>query len=176
MLPGEAVPIGERGQRRFDRAFGRAMHIEHGAQVHHVEHVQPKVAQAVMHRTRQVCGREHRLPRDGITAHRADLGGDAQLVAVRVQDCFVDVLAEGADAGIRYEERLEQGMVAVPIGSRVQSGLRPPRRQPTWTVVAAWCIPARTTPARGASARRQTIEAAVGESVCGPCASPAAQR
>jgi DNA-binding transcriptional LysR family regulator len=32
----------------------------------------------------------------------------------------VDVLAAGCDAGIRYEERLEQDMIAVPIGPRVQ--------------------------------------------------------
>ena len=28
----------------------------------------------------------------------------------------VDVLAAGCDAGIRYDERLEQDMIAVPIG------------------------------------------------------------
>jgi len=39
---------------------------------------------------------------------------------VVAEDRFVDVLAEGADAGIRYEERLEQDMIAVPIGPRVQ--------------------------------------------------------
>jgi DNA-binding transcriptional LysR family regulator len=39
---------------------------------------------------------------------------------VTVDDAFVDVLAAGADAGIRYEERLEQDMIAVPIGPRVQ--------------------------------------------------------
>jgi len=32
----------------------------------------------------------------------------------------VDILASGADAGIRYEERLEQDMIAVPIGPREQ--------------------------------------------------------
>ena len=32
----------------------------------------------------------------------------------------VDVLAAGADAGIRYEEMLEQDMIAIPIGPRVQ--------------------------------------------------------
>ena len=37
-----------------------------------------------------------------------------------VDDDFVDVLAAGCDAGIRYEERLEQDMIAVPIGPRVQ--------------------------------------------------------
>jgi DNA-binding transcriptional LysR family regulator len=33
---------------------------------------------------------------------------------------FVDVLAAGSDAGIRYEERLDQDMIAVPIGPRLQ--------------------------------------------------------
>jgi DNA-binding transcriptional LysR family regulator len=33
---------------------------------------------------------------------------------------FVDVLAADCDAGIRYEERLEQDMIAVPIGPRRQ--------------------------------------------------------
>jgi DNA-binding transcriptional LysR family regulator len=35
-------------------------------------------------------------------------------------DSFIDVLAAGFDAGIRYDERLEQDMIAVPIGQRVQ--------------------------------------------------------
>jgi DNA-binding transcriptional LysR family regulator len=39
---------------------------------------------------------------------------------VIAEDSFVDVLAAGCDAGIRYDERLEQDMVAVPIGPRVQ--------------------------------------------------------
>ncbi|MGV6872384.1 LysR family transcriptional regulator [Pseudochelatococcus sp. B33] len=39
---------------------------------------------------------------------------------VIAEDSFVDVLASGCDAGIRYEERLEQDMIAVPIGPRVQ--------------------------------------------------------
>jgi DNA-binding transcriptional LysR family regulator len=33
---------------------------------------------------------------------------------------FVDLQAAGCDAGIRYEERLEQDMIAVPIGPREQ--------------------------------------------------------
>src|ERR1700722_16364938 len=37
-----------------------------------------------------------------------------------VEDSFVDVLAAGCDAGIRYDERLEQDMIAVPIGPRIQ--------------------------------------------------------
>lgn len=33
---------------------------------------------------------------------------------------FVDIIAAGCDAGIRYDERLEQDMIAVPIGPRLQ--------------------------------------------------------
>ncbi|EKU83916.1 DNA-binding transcriptional LysR family regulator [Massilia sp. UYP32] len=39
---------------------------------------------------------------------------------VVAEESFVDVLAAGCDAGIRYEERLEQDMIAVPIGPRTQ--------------------------------------------------------
>jgi DNA-binding transcriptional LysR family regulator len=39
---------------------------------------------------------------------------------VMADENFVDVLAAGCDAGIRYEERLELDMVALPIGPRVQ--------------------------------------------------------
>jgi DNA-binding transcriptional LysR family regulator len=39
---------------------------------------------------------------------------------VIVEESFVDVLASGCDAGVRYDERLEQDMIAVPIGPRVQ--------------------------------------------------------
>jgi DNA-binding transcriptional LysR family regulator len=41
----------------------------------------------------------------------------AEIVA---DDAFVDMVASGCDAGIRYDERLEQDMIAVPIGPRVQ--------------------------------------------------------
>jgi DNA-binding transcriptional LysR family regulator len=36
------------------------------------------------------------------------------------EDNLVDVVAAGCDAGIRYDERLEKDMIAVPIGPRVQ--------------------------------------------------------
>jgi DNA-binding transcriptional LysR family regulator len=39
---------------------------------------------------------------------------------VTTEDSFVDVLAAGFDAGVRYDERLEKDMIAVPIGPRVQ--------------------------------------------------------
>lgn len=39
---------------------------------------------------------------------------------VVADESFIDVLAAGCDAGIRYGERLEQDMIAVPIGPRIQ--------------------------------------------------------
>jgi DNA-binding transcriptional LysR family regulator len=39
---------------------------------------------------------------------------------VSASDKFIDVLAAGYDAGIRYDERIERDMIAVPIGPRVQ--------------------------------------------------------
>ena len=39
---------------------------------------------------------------------------------VVVEESFVDLLAQGCDAGIRYGERLQPDMIAVPIGPRVQ--------------------------------------------------------
>jgi DNA-binding transcriptional LysR family regulator len=41
-------------------------------------------------------------------------------VEVIADESFVDVLAAGCDAGVRYGEKLEQDMIAVPIGPRVQ--------------------------------------------------------
>src|SRR5580698_1516139 len=42
------------------------------------------------------------------------------LLDVIADDSFVDMLASGCDAGIRYDERLEQDMIAIPIGPRKQ--------------------------------------------------------
>ncbi len=39
---------------------------------------------------------------------------------VAADDSLIDVLAAGFDAGVRYDERLAQDMIAVPIGPRVQ--------------------------------------------------------
>lgn len=41
-------------------------------------------------------------------------------VEIVVEDSFVNLLEVGCDAGIRYDERLEQDMIAVPIGPRSQ--------------------------------------------------------
>ena len=42
------------------------------------------------------------------------------LLDIVAEDGFVDLLAAGCDAGIRYEEKLEQDMIALPIGPRRQ--------------------------------------------------------
>jgi len=39
---------------------------------------------------------------------------------IAANDSFIDVLGAGFDAGIRYDERLERDMIAVPIGPRRQ--------------------------------------------------------
>lgn len=56
---------------------------------------------------------------------------------VLADDNFVDLLAAGCDAGIRYDERLEQDMIAVPIG---------PRRQRFATAAAAGYLARRGRP------------------------------
>jgi DNA-binding transcriptional LysR family regulator len=54
-----------------------------------------------------------------------------------VEEGFVDILAAGCDAGIRYEERLAQDMIAIPIG---------PRRQRMATAAAPAYLKARGRP------------------------------
>jgi DNA-binding transcriptional LysR family regulator len=54
-----------------------------------------------------------------------------------MNDSFIDVLAAGFDAGIRYEERVERDMIAVPIG---------PRRQRFVTAAAPAYLAARGVP------------------------------
>lgn len=49
-----------------------------------------------------------------ITAFLADHPGIT--VELLAEDSFVDVLAAGFDAGVRYDERLEKDMIAVPLG------------------------------------------------------------
>jgi DNA-binding transcriptional LysR family regulator len=41
-------------------------------------------------------------------------------VEISADNSFIDVLAAGFDAGVRYGERIEQDMIAIPIGPRVQ--------------------------------------------------------
>jgi len=42
------------------------------------------------------------------------------VLEVIADDSFVDIVASGCDAGIRYEERLEQDMIAIPMDPRWQ--------------------------------------------------------
>jgi DNA-binding transcriptional LysR family regulator len=42
------------------------------------------------------------------------------VLEVTADDSFIDVLAAGFDAGVRYDERLERDMIAIPIGPREQ--------------------------------------------------------
>ncbi len=62
------------------------------------------------------------VTRLGLTSIVADFLKAYPGIAVELisDDRFIDVLAAGFDAGIRYEERLEQDMIAVPIGPRTQ--------------------------------------------------------
>ncbi len=53
-------------------------------------------------------------------ANRFLLAHPGITLEVNAEDTFIDVLAAGFDAGIRYEERIERDMIAVPIGPRVQ--------------------------------------------------------
>lgn len=41
-------------------------------------------------------------------------------VDITADNTFIDVLAAGFDAGIRFDERIERDMIAIPIGPRVQ--------------------------------------------------------
>jgi DNA-binding transcriptional LysR family regulator len=58
-------------------------------------------------------------------------------VEIVAEDNFIDVVAAGYDAGIRYDERLEKDMIAVPIG---------PRRQYYVTAAAPSYLAANGTP------------------------------
>jgi DNA-binding transcriptional LysR family regulator len=42
------------------------------------------------------------------------------LLEIITEESFVDLVTAGCDAGIRYDERLEQDMIALPIGPRTQ--------------------------------------------------------
>ncbi|MBG18382.1 MAG: LysR family transcriptional regulator [Rhizobiales bacterium] len=54
-----------------------------------------------------------------LVAGFVDKHPDVQIEIV-VDDRFVDIVAEGCDAGIRYGEHLAQDMIAVPLGPRRQ--------------------------------------------------------
>ena len=59
-------------------AFGGSVDVEGGAEVDDLQHVQPQIAEIVVHRARQVAGRESWVPRSVRAAPGADLGYDHQ--------------------------------------------------------------------------------------------------
>jgi DNA-binding transcriptional LysR family regulator len=82
------------------------------------------------------------------------------VMEVVAEDRFVDVLAAGFDAGVRYDERLEQDMITVPIG---------PREQRFVTAAAPAYLAARGRPAHpGALAGHDCIRHRFGSGVTHP--------
>lgn len=53
-------------------------------------------------------------------ANRFLLAHPGITLEISASDTFIDVLAAGFDAGIRYDESIERDMIAVPIGPRTQ--------------------------------------------------------
>ena len=88
------LQFGQCGERRFERAFDRALDVEHAAQVDDVEHVEAEVAQIVVHRLRQFFRRHRRDPRAVVAAPRADLGDDDEIVAIRMQRLADDLVGD----------------------------------------------------------------------------------
>ena len=73
------------------------------------------------------------------------------MLEVTADDIFIDVLAAGFDAGVRYDERLERDMIALPIGPRAQRFVTAGARPHISPRMAGRPIPATcsTTPAFG---------------------------
>ena len=55
----QALPLqlGQRGERRLDRALARPVAVAHHAQIDDLQRVDAQVAQVVVHRARQLGGR-----------------------------------------------------------------------------------------------------------------------
>ena len=56
------LELGQNGEWRFDRPFGRSMHVEHAAKVDHVEHIEAEIAKVVVHRLGEFRRGEGRNP------------------------------------------------------------------------------------------------------------------
>ena len=83
--------LGQRGERLLERAFGGAVDVEHAAQVHHVQHINPQVTQVTVDGFGQFITGEGGEPRAALTTPRAHLGHDHQIFGVRMQR-FTDQL------------------------------------------------------------------------------------
>jgi hypothetical protein len=58
-----ALQIGKDGQRPLDRAFGRRVVAQHAAHVDHFQHVEPEIAQIIVHRGGDFRARHCRMRR-----------------------------------------------------------------------------------------------------------------
>ena len=70
------------------------MHIEHAAQIHHIEHFQAEVAQVVVHLRPEFRRRLRRQPGSVVAAPGADLGHDRETVAVGMQRLANDLVGD----------------------------------------------------------------------------------
>jgi hypothetical protein len=113
-----ALQLGQRRERRLDRTLGRAMHVEHDAQIDDVENIEAEIAQVVMHCCRKLLGGKSRVPRAIGTALGADLGDDGQIVGIGMQGLAdklvgdmraieiagIDVVDAGGDRGAQHRQ------------------------------------------------------------------------
>jgi PHP family Zn ribbon phosphoesterase len=60
----QALPleIGQHCQRRFDRPFGWAVHVEHDPEIDDIKHIEAEIAEIVVHCRGQLFTREGRHP------------------------------------------------------------------------------------------------------------------
>ncbi len=88
------LQLGQGGQRPLDRTLGRAVDVEHEAQVDDLQHVQAQVAQVVVHRPGQVLRRVGRVPGGVLAPEGADLGDQGQIVRIGVKRFADDLVGD----------------------------------------------------------------------------------
>src|SRR6185312_9555013 len=89
-----ALKVGEYSELRFDRAFGGAVHVEHAAKVDDIEHVEPEIAQVVVHRLREFLRGHGGKPRSVGASARADLSDDDEIVRIGMQRLADDLIGD----------------------------------------------------------------------------------
>ena len=109
-----SVTLTEAGQRLYDRLEPMLGGI--GAAIEDINSLRDRPAGRLR---LNVPGIVARLVMPDIACRFLALYPDITLEVIS-DDSFVDVLAEGFDAGVRYEESLHQDMIAIPIGPRRQ--------------------------------------------------------
>jgi DNA-binding transcriptional LysR family regulator len=109
-----SVAVTDAGQRLLDRVAPALGEIEAAVEVVNAARDRPAGVLRL-----NVPGSVAGLVLPSIIAPFLKTYPDIRLEVV-VEEAFVDVLGAGCDAGVRYDDRLEQDMIAVPIGPRVQ--------------------------------------------------------